>query len=799
MATVSPPNHVSLDRLSRAFRAQDERCHGYVRRDVFEHIDDDDCPLKLVCDVLFPCGEGLIPYHTVLDFIFGPVAAPLPIGNSDSERWARWALFEAQMEIRRLKDELVDKDLELVRLRWELQRATKDREFLRAKVPAGTLSRESTPVVRLTHKAANGRHTYNSRSCRMPGVPGPAACFGHIRLELPEDPGHFDGIAYGAGLLVCAPRKLDELVVCDLNKNKPTVTVTHIDITHIAEGSFKYEGCAFDGEDLFVCAPRGADQLLLYWASTGKVRGVDISHITSEQHKYNGIAYGEGLFACVPYDVDHLLLYSRESGSAKAVDISHVATGTYKYNFIAYGEGLFVGAPRNADRILCHRPRTNQTWGVDISQLIVGPDKFAGVAYGAGVFVLAPYQANFVLTYRPGGDQLGVFDVTQIDTNLQKFAGAVYMGGSFVFSPFHADCILRFHPDTCELEGLPLPKSYLGRKEKWCRCAGSGEFMACVPYGCKEILLYSEAVRIRVASEEQGISVGYLLKEFHQQAIDVAGCQDPNFHQLKDLVYGPTAMGYGLICPRDGLPNCAMVDALPRARRQKATHFLSWVWGYNLSTVLGALENWMSSSSQCGEDDIFIWMCYACNNQFRIFDDDKPHRGPDNLKAVFESTLSSAGRMLALIDSWRSPTYHKRIWTQFEQFTATELNIPVTMILPPQEVESLQAEIDSGQQGFETVASALYEIDAESATATVKEDEVAVKTIIRQGVGFARLNEKVRGLMQDCVAKEFRALLRSRVISHRNIPTAKVLAVTHFTAEHDEHFTADHDEHPPSV
>lgn len=68
---------------------------------------------------------------------------------------------------------------------------------------------------------------------------------------------------------------------------------------------------------------------------------------------------------------------------------------------------------------------------------------------------------------------------------------------------------------------------------------------------------------------------------------------DPNFHQVAGiLAYGPWALGKHLCCPRDGQPDCSIVDALHAASNSsKATWFLSWVWGYHFSTVFKAWDS----------------------------------------------------------------------------------------------------------------------------------------------------------------------------------------------------------------
>ena len=65
-------------------------------------------------------------------------------------------------------------------------------------------------------------------------------------------------------------------------------------------------------------------------------------------------------------------------------------------------------------------------------------------------------------------------------------------------------------------------------------------------------------VRIRNAGEEVHD------KEAAWNALQICPePEDPNFHQVAGLLaYGPLALGKGQHCPRDGLLDCSIVDAL---------------------------------------------------------------------------------------------------------------------------------------------------------------------------------------------------------------------------------------------
>jgi len=278
-------------------------------------------------------------------------------------------------------------------------------------------------------------------------------------------------------------------------------------------------------------------------------------------------------------------------------------------------------------------------------------------------------------------------------------------------------------------------------------------------------LIAQESRRLRFESEGRGVSVDYLLGDFQKQASQYGSPEQLTFHDLKNIVYGEDALGYGKTCPRDGRENCALVDALPRQHRQKA-HFLSWVWGYKLSLVLGALNEWIKRSGH-KQEDVFLWMCFCCNNQFRIFQE-QASAGSDSLEVTFETRLRKIGKVVALLDQWETPMYNTRIWTQFEQYVATKLDIPVQMILPPHEQASLREEIEQGN--FGRVISALSDIDAENAVASFPADEVKVKQMIRSTVGFTKLNKCVKLSMAQCCSLEFNLVLADRAIG---VPTSE--------------------------
>lgn len=143
-------------------------------------------------------------------------------------------------------------------------------------------------------------------------------------------------------------------------------------------------------------------------------------------------------------------------------------------------------------------------------------------------------------------------------------------------------------------------------------------------------------------------------------------------------------------------------------------------------------------------------MCFFTNNQFRIILEGT-EAGSTDLEKVFETNLMRIGRMVAMLDSWQDPIYLSRIWTVYEQFVASKLEIPVVFIMPEDAAVSLRETIDDGRAGVVDISRSLCQVDAERAQAWKKEDEEKVKAMIQQTVGFWQVNQHVIQVMLSWV------------------------------------------------
>jgi hypothetical protein len=70
----------------------------------------------------------------------------------------------------------------------------------------------------------------------------------------------------------------------------------------------------------------------------------------------------------------------------------------------------------------------------------------------------------------------------------------------------------------------------------------------------------------------------------------------------------------------------------------------------------------------------YFFMCFFANNQYRILVEESSS-GSDNLEEVFETNLKRIGKMVAMLDTWDQPMYLTRVWTVYEQFVASTIQI----------------------------------------------------------------------------------------------------------------------------
>ncbi|CAE7290537.1 Caln1, partial [Symbiodinium pilosum] len=243
-----------------------------------------------------------------------------------------------------------------------------------------------------------------------------------------------------------------------------------------------------------------------------------------------------------------------------------------------------------------------------------------------------------------------------------------------------------------------------------------------------------------------GICANYLLTVFPELAQVTTKLDNPNFYEMSAvLAAGPTGLGYGKTCPRDGKPGCSIVDAVEPRHRGQVTHFLSWCWAYKLKDFVSAIGTWAKKQGLVA-GDVFIWICFFCNNQYRILES-ATQTGSDELKTIFESHLSKAGRMLIMLDSFESPAYVTRAWCIFETYVCFFNKFPMTIILPERAEDVFRQRMEAG--GLRGLRDEFGALDVRSARASSEADQRMIRDLILRTTGYDVVNEAVKQCLLD--------------------------------------------------
>merc|ERR1719453_614937 len=125
-----------------------------------------------------------------------------------------------------------------------------------------------------------------------------------------------------------------------------------------------------------------------------------------------------------------------------------------------------------------------------------------------------------------------------------------------------------------------------------------------------------------------------------------------------------------------------------------------------------SLHRWMTKNN-LDPSKTYIWVCFFVNNQYRIIVNRKGNAAtsPEELDRIFGEKLAEIGQAIAMLDHWDQPLYLSRIWTIYEQYTCAKMKVPMEMILPEEEEDSMMQAIDQGHDGIEKIKESLSCID----------------------------------------------------------------------------------------
>lgn len=195
------------------------------------------------------------------------------------------------------------------------------------------------------------------------------------------------------------------------------------------------------------------------------------------------------------------------------------------------------------------------------------------------------------------------------------------------------------------------------------------------------------------------------------------------------------------------------MDALEiEGKAETSNYFLSWSWGYECKMFVKTLTAWMKREG-LDPSQVWIWICFFCNNQFRVLLDNS---NADDLDRVFEDQLlgikARGGHMLLMLDNWKRPLYLTRAWCFYEHLTALKKEVNISMLLPPSIQQKFQDELKF--QGPAKIKKELLQVHSENATASHKSDEISLRSKIEASGGFAQCNADVKKFLKDWVKAE---------------------------------------------
>lgn len=252
-----------------------------------------------------------------------------------------------------------------------------------------------------------------------------------------------------------------------------------------------------------------------------------------------------------------------------------------------------------------------------------------------------------------------------------------------------------------------------------------------------------------------------------QEEMFVAGLsRDAKVYEIEPDVI--RKKGIDVVCPRDGRPGAAYVDCLQGADEAASASFmLSYTWGYKMGDIMDTLTQYCRDAN-LDPKRTYTWMCCFCINQHRVKETEAAGETVpfEEFKKAFGDRVKGIGKIVAMMAPWKDPFYIKRVWCDFEMYTATSEKQEVVIAMPPKEAADFRGALLSG--GVSEVWAALGAVKVEQAEASVPEDRERILTLIENGPGFHVLNCAVAERLQGWIVQASEGYLEQRLKESAN-------------------------------
>jgi len=177
---------------------------------------------------------------------------------------------------------------------------------------------------------------------------------------------------------------------------------------------------------------------------------------------------------------------------------------------------------------------------------------------------------------------------------------------------------------------------------------------------------------------------------------------------------------------------CSILQAQGHAAyATTATVFVSHVHSYNFLDFIGALE-WRLR----GEPDTIVWIDLFSINQHAPMD-----WTFDWLSTTFKSAVELMGRTIMVMSPWDSPLPFTRAWCVFEAYCTTATGSEFEIALSKADERIFLDDMERDPMG--RIHDMLSTISSRDSQCSVESDRVRILSVIRETVGFARLDSLV--------------------------------------------------------
>lgn len=267
----------------------------------------------------------------------------------------------------------------------------------------------------------------------------------------------------------------------------------------------------------------------------------------------------------------------------------------------------------------------------------------------------------------------------------------------------------------------------------------------------------------------RGLSVHYLATSFMDKVRGSGLDEKSTIRDIEPIIIRPNTAS--VVCPRDGRVGAAFVDSLEGEDLVgRATHMLSYTWGYPIGEVVSSLTAWCRINN-CNPRRAWIWMCCFCINQHRVIEAQLAGTVVpfEDFQREFDSRVKGIGKVLAIMGSWQLTMYCRRIWCVFELYTAMMLHESnpggdtLDILMSPNEADRFRETLFDSSGGVDCIWKALSGIRVEKAEAYVKHDRDRIMALVEKGPGCAKLNQEIVRRLHSWFAENSEGYLHERL------------------------------------